>query len=48
MKGIAWYIVIKPERESTCKMAINTPDDWSIKVINAPTIKLKIKEDDTL
>ena len=47
MKGIAWYIVIKPDKDKTCKIAINTPEDWSIRVINAPTTKLKIKEEDT-
>ena len=48
MNGIAWYGVINPDSARTCNIAINTLEDWSIRVKREPTIKLKIKEEDTL
>ena len=48
MKGIAWYKVINPDIASICKIATKTLEDWRIKVISAPTIILKMNEEETL
>ena len=48
INGIAWCKVIKFDSANICKIAMNTLEDWSVKVIKEPTIILRINEEDTL